>query len=472
MAVVGSTPNVYNARMEPLPPTDDRRRERRQLLTIRIVCAALFLAYVALVVSKPITQDEGVFLTIGTSLDADHLLYRDFFDHKPPAIHLLFAALFTLFGSSIVVAKVALLLSMVGATILLKKVTDTVRPGLGWYAVGIFLFLLTQFEGHYLLAESFLLFPLLLATWVMVRHRSGPWLLLAGASLALTILYKQTALLSVLPILIWLRPTTGRGWTLLGAGFLAPLVAAATYLFGQGIATEAWRQVVTLTLTRYPREPLGDVLRSLGDTFRWTLPIWVLAGLGLTARHPLRTPLWALVLVPLPLMFVRHYPHYWVQLLPFVAILAALAMAEIGRRRVTIAIGVCCLAIAGGKIAQDVLPNTRLLREQLRVGRALATIPAEALLVENQFTAFTFLVPKPPLTRYLYLTEITDTDDAESLTIDELQGGRTILILWPDDPRYAYAKELQAFILQWTTVVERYPLLGLQVRTYRAVSGR
>jgi hypothetical protein len=439
-----------------------------------IATLLLFTAFTLLVLTKPISQDEGVFLTIGKYINGGSVLYRDFFDHKPPAIHLLFALLFKLFGTNLFVAKIALIVSALGTSVLVGKIGETLKNGIGWYAAGVFLFLMTQFEGYFLTAEAFLLLPVLLSLFLLLRKsNSGPWLFLAGASLSVAILFKQTAVLSAFPLLfLAYRATKHRGF-IFTAGALLPILVLAAYLRSQGLVADAIHQVFTLTLTVYPREPLGSVLRLLWNNVLWTLPIWILLIVGLKARFPSRMTIWALVFLPLPFMFFRHYPHYWVQILPFVAIVAAIAVTAIRNERVVAAATlVFCILVTAGKTAQDTVPNYTQLKAQLRVARILSKEPVDALLAENQFTGFYFLLPQKPLNRYLYITEITNAEGAEERTIEDLQRGGSVLVLWPVDPNYAYAQKLQSFLLEHATQKQVNVTLGMRVLLYEPVTSQ
>jgi hypothetical protein len=423
--------------------------KRTSNLAVFISCAVLFVFYAVLVWTKPITQDEGVFLTIGKYLNQGWLPYLDLFDHKPPAIYFLFAGLFKLFGTSVFVIKGALILGTLGASILLKKIADVVKPGIGWYATALFLFLLTQFEGYYLIAEPFLLLPLLVGVWILMQPNADRrWLFLAGLMLGLAVLFKQTLVLTTIPFLIFAWYKYRIGVVMVLAGFVLPLAKVTVYLWFTGTLDEAWHQIVTLTLSAYPRESFSYVLNALRWNFFWTLPIWALLLLGATQRILHRKLWWAVILLPLPLMFFRHYPHYWVQVLPFVALIGAAVLMELRRSTMTIAVLIFCLAIGAGKVAQDVQPNYEKLQAQIDASLLLSQENVDVVLAENQFTAFYFLLPFPPINQFLYITEITNAVKAEQRTLDDLRANQTVLILWPEDEDFAYAKRLQQEVLK------------------------
>ena len=424
----------------------------------------IFLGFATLVVTKPISQDEGVFLTMGKYIQQGQLPYQDFFDHKPPGIHFLFAGLFSIFGANLWIAKAALVISVFLTALLVVKVGELVKSGAGLLASIIFLFLLTQFEGFYLIAEPFLLLPLLLSIGLLFKKKNNvQWLFVAGASLALVPMFKQTAVVSVIPVLFLLRGVSRRGIRLFMAGFLAPWILLAAYLLAHGIADDAWHQAIVLTFTSYPRESLGYVLNMLHHNFLWTLPMWVLLLLGASVPMEKRNIVWALVLLPLPFMFFRHYAHYWIQIVPFVAIIAAAALISLQNKKVMFTVLVFILSITGGKIGQDAIPNWKILDEQLRVTNVLESSSADIMLAENQFSGFYFLLPQQPLNKYLYLTEVTEPDQAEQRTIEDLIKAQKVMILWPIDSNFAYAKRLQRVISQDYRLTQSFPRLGMDV---------
>lgn len=451
-------------------PTNSISPDKQMKSIVIFSVLLLFLALVVLILTQPISQDEGVFLTISRYLNHGWFLYQDFFDHKPPAIYWLLAGLFKFFGTNVFVPKIALILSILGSSVPVGKIGERIKKRSGWCAAGIFLFLMTQFEGNFLIAEPFLLLPLLLSLWLLLRsEKSNRLLLLAGIALGIVPLFKQTAVLSILPILILAFRLTKKQKLVFIAGLAVPWFLLGAYLWFHGLLSEAYRQVVTLTLTSYPRESLLSVLQFLKNNFFWTVPIWILLILGLVTKFHKKKLIWSFVLLPLPFMFFRHYPHYWVQLLPFVALIAAAVLVEIRRPALTMATLVFCLAVAGGKIAQEVVPNYHLWQEQVRVADVLRQEPADVLLAENQFTAFYFLLPQRPLNKYLYITEITNADGAEQQTITDLQRGQRTLILWPQDPNFAYAKKLQKFIVEHSTEQQVFPSLGMRAVIYNRV---
>ena len=68
---------------------------------VGIICLLATLLVLKIIV-RPLSQDEGVFLTIGQNIAKGYSPYKDFFDHKPPGIYFLFAFSYYFFGNNLV----------------------------------------------------------------------------------------------------------------------------------------------------------------------------------------------------------------------------------------------------------------------------------------------------------------------------------------------------------------------------------
>jgi len=173
----------------------------------------------------------------------------------------------------------------------------------------------------------------------------------AGVSLAIATLTKQTAALALLPLvfLAW-RARRGRGLALLGAAFVVPIAVAALafgphdfvhwvftgnggyvdvrgavgYALSNGVARTAWFLFGSAALVgllpwawRHRRE----------DADLW---LWLLSGVGAV------------------LIGFRFFPHYYLQLLPPLVLLATRALSSFGaeqRRRVLPVVAVVAVAV-------------------------------------------------------------------------------------------------------------------------------
>lgn len=438
----------------------DHQTSKKWYLVAFLFC---FVVLAATTLTKPLAQDEGVFLTIARGMIHGSLPYRDFFDHKPPGIYFVLAAVGVL-GHSVFIPKIlTLLINLVtiGCTAFLAK-----KLRLNGYVAAIaFTLGLIFFEGNYILAEPFLALCLVIATLFLIKKESGPNYFLAGIFLGLAIAFKQTAvinLLIVIAILFYERKFRLLLYLIFGTVLLAlPFFA---YFYGNSIEHEAFRQIVVLNFSNYPRESIRAVFSGLLLSFFQTLPIWVLFISGLIKSRNRKGTIWILFfsLLPIPLFLVRHYPHYWIQILPFVAIISALGYEKFNRKVLIVSAGYFLVTLLF--VTKQIFWQEKLLNEQLAAGKYVKSIDSSMILCENQFSPLYYLAEKEPINKYLYITEIDDwSEQAEQKTIDDLQLYPVTPVIWTENRNFAYAKKLQSYIFESYIVEKEYPENGLLV---------
>ncbi|MEP6652661.1 MAG: glycosyltransferase family 39 protein [Myxococcales bacterium] len=330
---------------------------RRILLAAAVVitvCSApLFL--------RPFLNDDASFTIVAQKLNTGHLLYRDAVDNKPPLIYFTFAAILRLCGAANVIAiKVASVAVNLSCAVLVwslgRRLFDDRVGGLA-----ALLFALASVSGvsRDTIApntESFMNLFVLLSLWFLLRHlRRGSFgsAVGAGACAALATLYRLQGA-AVLAGLAWLllreAPPVGasalwwrrRGLAALAVllGFLVPVLALAAYFRSRQALPDLWLWVIQANL-RYVSsgDDEGVTLRKVGrivGTLASQLPLLAAACAGgaLAARRPPRerTSLGLLILEAVIglvayQMGKRFYGHYFSQVLPFAALLAAWALA-------------------------------------------------------------------------------------------------------------------------------------------------
>lgn len=288
--------------------------------------------------------------------------------------------------------------------------------------------------------------------------------LLSGLFLGLAILFKQTALLSLLAFYLYL--ISRRDWKallLIIAGMIIPLGLSQIYLSVHHLLPQAYQQIILYNFKNYPSEPLLSVVIQLLPPFLYTLPVWLLF-LVQTKRelHQLifkpkpktQNPkyssllfIYALAALPMLAYFNRHYPHYWLQSVPFVAILTAGQL----KHKLRITNNAFKITLAWILIVSLILTiqfvrfNYPKLQDEQHIASYLQA-KKQCVYTENQFIPFYFIAMKHPPNKYLYLTEITESsEDSIQKTLETLKSS-DCLIVWPTDLNYAYARELQSYI--------------------------
>jgi hypothetical protein len=298
-------------------------------------------------------SDEAYLATQAEVLNAGGRLYVDTVDRKPPVVPYLYAAVFRVTGSDDLapVRVVALVAEFATALLLAFEA----RRRFAWRhaplvaGVGFVLAAnaLPPADSQAANFEVFML-PLMTAAFVLaVRRRTTS----SGAALALATLTKQTAALALLPLayLAW-RARRGRGLMVLGAAFVAPIVVAAIAFgphdFVHWVFTGNGGYVDV-------RGALGYVLSNGASRTGWFLlgsaalvvllwPAWR------SRRDDVDLWLWLVSGVVAVSIGLRFFPHYYLQLLPPLALLATrglCSLAEDRRRRVVPLVAVVAVAV-------------------------------------------------------------------------------------------------------------------------------
>lgn len=432
---------------------------------------------------KPIYQDEGVFLAIGKGMALGRLPYRDFWDHKPPGIYLMFGGLYRFFGSDLIFYKIAIWLvnSITAAIIfLIIYLLDRKKIIVGLLAAAIYLLALIFFEGNYLIAEPVVsLFLVTSFLFTRLRSKKNALIIFSGFLGAVAVIFKQTALISA--FLIWLFQTREGGKKksfLWAVGFLIPVIGVVICVWARGLGVPAWEQIVSANFGHYPAEPLSNVLIAWGENLRRTWWLWLGVILYFfTKSKPKDWQLILLFMIPIPFFLVRQYPHYWIQVLPFASILCAegyyLFVKERGEQRYAGPVIFLFLAVLSFSLVFNLLwyrwvaseKNLPKQQEQTEVSKDFSSNKSQYILAENRFTGFYFIFQKEPLTRYLYITEVNESEAARTKTIEGLNSGKSILVFWPSDNQYVYAKEIRNILDRDFQAIKTYPELGLTVWT-------
>jgi 4-amino-4-deoxy-L-arabinose transferase-like glycosyltransferase len=323
-----------------------------------LVIATALMRLPALTHPRPINDEDFYSLIAFEMLDGGQP-YVDAVDRKPPLIFWTYATIFAMGGKYNwyllhAVAVVWSLLTMAGLFALVRRLFSARAGLIAALLYGIFL----PF-GHgsnlALNGEMLMNLPLVLGMTLTLRssRQTLRWeLLAAGALFCAAFLYKQPAAIAPLAAVAYLwhpasRATSRRGWSvaiiqagMLTIGFFGTMALVAGLLYAQGILDEAYFWTITHhDLTHGPLDPY--FWRRGATQTLWTLlalaPLVTLAAPSLreaVAKNGAR--LWrahraALLSVVVLLLTAatgvsssgRFYSHYYIALIPALAILAA-----------------------------------------------------------------------------------------------------------------------------------------------------
>lgn len=340
-------------------------RERLALAALIAFCTLWRLPFIG---DPPWLNDEGVYATVGRALYGGEALYRQVWENKPPAIYILYGGIERLAGSThvLVGARLAALVAAVLAQLAVYGLARLAAgPATGLLTVGLtgVLVDLPLLEGTAANAEIFVIALTGGAMWLLwygmgvvsvlsdgqppagggaapraVRRR---WwsLLAAGIAFGLATLFKYVAGADLVAgctmLALWpLTPTAPRrtvATLALVAGVGVPLGLVAGWLASRGLLGDALYATAGYNQGYVTK---GQSLHAPLVTLVSALVLLVLFGLAAhlwRRSRPRGVPpvgaavCWWLALATLGAMASgRSYPHYYLQLVPPLAIGLAL----------------------------------------------------------------------------------------------------------------------------------------------------
>ena len=332
----------------------DRLRTFPLLSNILLALLIIVLALIVLSQANPgITlpgQDYGDRAYTGQQILLGKLPYKDIVLGKPPAIYYLNAlGLWAAHGLrwGIWAIEFIALIAAIGLSYLLMKKLWGVFPALCGILIWTYGLNLTLQGGNN--TEEFPLplhFLSLILFLKLVDSPKNHWNnLLLGSAFAISFLFREnnaaveTAIVLVLVFIqIWGKNfrTLFIALTWMAIGLLIPILATVLYFWSKGILKEMYVGSFAVPLdyseTKFSGLPLGlGGFQALGFAGWFSLIGYVLALiLWIKHRHEPSSAILLLLVVGFPLTVVtsdlsqRSYPHYFINWLPFVALLSGL----------------------------------------------------------------------------------------------------------------------------------------------------
>lgn len=414
-------------------------------LSFGLALAAVLALLVATTWITPVSNDAGAYLAVADAILAGKLPYRDIFDHKPPGIYYLFAAVLAASQRSLLAVQIV----QASAVLLMAGLTGWLARRLWGWPVGALALLLAlyggaAYQGGHLTTEVWVALWIAAALALLLRRpgqtpTTAAWLL-AGGLIGLATLFKQSGLLTLPAFTLWAASIQGdwrqigRRWLALAAGCAAPLLLTAAFFAVQGALTDLWRDAVWVNLSNYPRASTSALLQVNLANLRAFPLLWLGLLLALFLQTPClrRTPaghpptlLWLTLLAGLLPLLHRPYGHYLLQALPPAAILAAAGLAGLWQRLTERPWPLRWLALAGLlSLALIDLPawprylsyTQTLVQEQQAAAAAVQTLsqPGQPILAISAAAQLYFLSDRPPASRWAYLYPVNHSAAAEA----------------------------------------------------------
>lgn len=337
-------PRIDSPRLESAQPT----RSAASLLTFLMLLAVTCVLRLPALVSHPFNIDESYYSAGAAELVAGGTFFRHVVDHKPPGIYLIYAFIYRLAGVFNVTAVHVVLIVVAALTAyLVGRVAQEffgARAG-RWagvlYAAASVVGPANDFQAAN--SELFTNLPLVAAIWLATRtwvrgRANHPESFAMGLLVGVAVLIRPQAAWALLPMaVVAVRRQVGfKAVALATVGTLLPLLALAAWLWRADALADA---AVSLAYSRYYTNSLPFEVKLANATLKTLFFLAIDVGLVIPAAALLvrgwrRDEVWQggvgwLLTSWLLGSFIavsmggRFYPHYFIQLLPPLAIMAA-----------------------------------------------------------------------------------------------------------------------------------------------------
>lgn len=452
----------------------------------------------------PLDRDEGAFLVIAQEVLHGRIPYRDVFDQKPPGIYYLLAGLLWLTQKFSVMSQIIVLRLCTGAINvvtgigLLKLGTRWWRSEVGRLAALFWLSacVIQFFGANQLFTEPFAVSAVVWAAVVLSRGVSKRGALSAGVLIAVGSLFKQTAILALptFALLIYTetasfgaarlrRAMLSFCWLL--AGVVAPWLAVSTLFIVVGGGRQFIYDVALVSVFGYPPARNGLAVTEVllgalltvycGPTLLLLITLVTHAKaipMAMT-RIDVKIAALALLITLRLLTVVEHpYPHYLIQLLPWLALLLAASVAwrtqerragrmfrpmldHIGRYGRLTLLGLPML-IGLALALQNMRGGITALSEQIATGARIAAVtsPHTRLLIAPAEPEYYYLSGRLPVTPYVYLLPVDYATFPLASVTGDIRAQRFDVVVWAPHSMQNDAPQQFATMLQ--TLQQRY----------------
>lgn len=313
----------------------------------------------------PLERDEGEYAYTAQRWMQGEIPYRDSFDQKPPGIFAAYALIEHFVGVSpaaIHWGAQLYTLATLALLFILGRQLSSAATGLAAAAFAAFMTTAPGVWGNAANTELFMILPLTAAMLAACRaadRQSPPWALATGALAAMALLFKQMAVTNLVFYVLFLTWAWRRRWlaaALVLFGIASVVLPVWAYFAAHGAADAFYDATIGYNLHYATRTPLALYPQHFWSNFlvlsRSFWPLLVLATVQ-TARvlfcaatlegaaaQPVRRNTF-LVIAWLAASFVGtasggyFTPHYFMQTVPALAVLAGMAVGETNFQQVS-----------------------------------------------------------------------------------------------------------------------------------------
>lgn len=412
-----------------------------------------------------IKQDEGVFLTIARFWDGKHFLYRDWFDHKPPGIYLFLWPFAKYIQNIIFYRFLMVLVNCLTAFLVYKIILVKKKHELAIFGGMLYFWLALIFQGFLIETEPFMALCLMSGIYIFMKWlelKKNHLIFFVGIFAGLSVIFKQPALINVLVFLIVISYVKSLRLIIYYlTGFLI-IILLIVIIFGQKIGYHIFFDEVFKSNVFYRTYFSNEIIIPIIIAS----PIIYLVVKKVIEKLQHKWTLYeALVIfsiyLVLPIIIFRTYPHYWLQVLPFMVILVGQGLVR--WQRVIFTIMGLSILWYGFLFTKYELPK---LREQNEIVRYIRITPGKCIYATRNFAAIYFLTNKAPAGKYLYINEINRPDGSLEKTLISLERTKPQYVVWIDNKKYwlePYAWDVSKYIEENYVAIKKYSKSNLVI---------
>lgn len=304
----------------------------------------------------PFERDEGTYATVAQGILHGKLPYRDLFDNKPPLVYGWYAVSFLLFGETVIAPRLLAAACLSLTAVSLYHQSRLVLPE-GAASIAALIFAISTGLPWVALnanTEAYMLLPLVTSLMFFtlgMKNGRSRWFFIAGLAAGLAIMTKQVAMWNLLALamvsLVWhcreavspWRAAIPAAWMFAGALVSSTIVALPFALFGA--LDEFFYANLSYNWVYVSFLSLAERLTNMGYGLLFFCAIaaplvaGALGGLWVVWRKRAEASVADYVLIVWAFASAlgvasggRFFPHYFLQLLPALAVLTAIVLYD------------------------------------------------------------------------------------------------------------------------------------------------
>lgn len=390
--------------------SDERTSARGRALLFLVFAGVAFVLCIPALNNRVFNSDEAYLATQAKMLNDGARLYEDTVDRKPPVVPYLYAGVFRITGSDDIrpVRVVMILTNALSALLIAVEAERRFRHRRAGVIAGLlFLGSVVAFQTKDAQVANFEIFmvPTMVAA-VLLAWRGRPFA--SGVALAVSTLTKQTAAITLIPLvwIVWRQrgPRRASGLALLGAGLAVPIALAALvfgvqpfvhWVFTSNEAYLGVSGVVGFVAGVGFRETAGFVIAHVAVL---ALAAWAWR----RRRDDVDLWLWLASAVIAVASGFRFFGHYYIQLLPPLCLLATRPLLR--APKYALAVAAVVMAVSAAWFVPSAFNAPRGKTEQTAASLAAYarrhTVPGTRILVWGHLPEVYWQSDRPPATRF------------------------------------------------------------------------